>query len=81
MVRDHEQRLALEAAGGGLALLRRVVLEARERLRPGGWLITEMGDTQGDALRRMLAEAGYTDVAVRRDLAGHERMALGRWRP
>lgn len=81
VVRDHEPRLALEASEGGLALLRRVVLEARERLRPGGWLITEMGDTQGDALRRMLAEAGYTDVAVRRDLAGHERMALGRWRP
>lgn len=78
-VRDYEPRLALEAEEDGLALLRRVVDEARERLRPGGWLLMEMGESQGARLTTLLREAGYAEVSIHRDLAGHERMARGRW--
>ena len=47
-------------------------------LKPGGWLLLEHGFAQAAAVREMLADAGFTDVETRRDLAGHERGTGGR---
>lgn len=73
-----EPRSALVAADGGLADLRHLVVTARAHLEPGGWLALEHGAEQGAAVRAALAEAGYRAVASRRDLAGLERVSLGR---
>lgn len=77
-VRDHEPLLALDGHEDGLFFYRRIVREARHRLKPGGRLYFEIGFDQGDALRELLAEAGYKDVAITRDLAGLNRVAEGR---
>ena len=45
-------------------------------LRPGGWLVLEIGADQGDAVERLLVGRGYTDVAIRPDLAGRDRVAV-----
>jgi release factor glutamine methyltransferase len=74
----HEPHEALFAAGDGLAVIRRIASEARAWLRPGGWLVLEIGDRQGSAVRALLARRAYAAVAVRRDLAGRERIAEGR---
>lgn len=77
-VRDHEPLLALDGHEDGLFFYRRIVREARCCLKPGGRLFFEIGFDQGDALRELLTEAGYKDVAITRDLAGLNRVAEGR---
>ena len=46
--------------------------------RPCGWLVLEIGADQGAAVGELLHAAGYADVEIRPDLAGHDRIALAR---
>lgn len=73
-----EPRSALVSSGGGLADLRELVSGAAQHLEPNGWLLLEHGHDQADAVRDMLRQAGFADVATRRDLAGNERATGGR---
>ncbi len=75
----HEPRSALVAADAGLADLHHIIDHAPGYLRRGGWLLLEHGWRQGDGLRQRLRGAGWTAVASRCDLAGHERMTWGCW--
>lgn len=77
-VREYEPRMALDGEADGLAFYRRIVREAGDYLYPGGWLMFEIGMDQGESLRELLGEAGYIDIEIRKDLAGLDRMALGR---
>jgi release factor glutamine methyltransferase len=76
-VRGFEPRLALTGGPDGLAVLRRVVAGARERLRPGGVLAVEMGAGQSEGVKSLFAEAGFSDIAVDKDYGGHERVVSG----
>ena len=76
-VRDHEPRLALDGGPDGLAVYRALLLDAVMVLKPGGGLFLEIGDEQGPALREMLEEYGFKEVAIVRDLAGRDRFATG----
>ncbi len=78
-VREFEPRLALDGGTDGLAAIRRLVPQAWGCLKPGGSLWLEIGNDQGPAVAALLREAGFSRVAVRRDLAGHDRVACG-WR-
>lgn len=78
-VADWEPEIALLAGDDGLDAYRTIVPGAREHLVDGGWLVLEIGADQGEALRAMLTDHGYADVEIRRDLAGHDRIALGRF--
>ncbi|ATJ82087.1 peptide chain release factor N(5)-glutamine methyltransferase [Halomonas beimenensis] len=73
-----EPRSALVAAEAGLADLRHLVTASRRHLASEGWLLLEHGAGQGAAVREALAAAGYREVASRCDLAGLERVSLGR---
>ncbi|MEG1479450.1 MAG: peptide chain release factor N(5)-glutamine methyltransferase [Kiritimatiellia bacterium] len=77
LIRAHEPRLALDGGADGLNLLRQILLDATQVLRPGGRLFFEIGDDQGLSLRRLLDCAGYTDVVIAKDFAGHDRYAEG----
>jgi len=74
-----EPRTALTDENDGLALIRRLVDQATERLVPGGWLWLEHGHDQAATVRELLMTAGFEAVASRRDLAGIERISGGRW--
>ncbi|MBE0487646.1 MAG: peptide chain release factor N(5)-glutamine methyltransferase [Halomonas sp.] len=74
-----EPASALVAGEGGLADLYHLVCAARDYLASDGWLLLEHGAEQGAAVREALVPAGYLEVATRLDLAGHERVTLGRW--
>ncbi len=78
VVREHEPRLALVAGRDGLDVLRRIAAGARSWLEPGGWLLCEIGDGQGEAVRALFAGAGLERVEVGRDYADQERFAQGR---
>jgi release factor glutamine methyltransferase len=79
-VADWEPHRALFAGADGLDDLRRIVSAAPGRLRDGGWLVLEIGADQGVAVAALLRDAGFVDVEVRTDLAGLDRIALGRIR-
>ena len=74
-----EPALALLGGEDGLALYRRLVPQAAARLRPGGWLLCEMGCTQGDGLCRIYREAGFSPQVVE-DLTGRPRIVVGQLR-
>jgi release factor glutamine methyltransferase len=59
-VQRFEPRLALDGGADGLDLVRRVVGAAARVLRPGGWLLTELGGEQDTALGPTLTAAGFS---------------------
>ncbi len=83
-VRDYEPVLALSGAGDatgpdGTALHRRLLAEAPPCLRPGGWLLLEVGQGQAESVAQAALEAGYGEVAVTEDMAGIGRVVSARW--
>ena len=70
-VRDHEPIGALE-------FYRRLVREGKEHVKPGGWMLFEIGCTQAEAVMELLKNGGFLDVYVKKDLAGLERVVGGR---
>jgi len=62
----------------GLSDLRTIVAGAAAHLAPGGWLLLEHGYDQAEAVRALLADAGYLEAQSWRDLAGIERVSGGR---
>ncbi len=77
-VRDFEPKSALVPGETGLEALPVMARTAFSALAPGGWCLVEIGWKQGAAAAAILSEAGFTDVAVRRDLAGCDRVVEGR---
>ncbi|AGA34320.1 Protein-N(5)-glutamine methyltransferase PrmC, methylates polypeptide chain release factors RF1 and RF2 [Thioalkalivibrio nitratireducens DSM 14787] len=73
-----EPRAALVAADRGLADLAVIAAEAREHLRPGGWLLLEHGYTQGPAVRTLLQNRGFQEITTYRDPARLDRVTEGR---
>ena len=73
-----EPAMALSCGADGLDAIRVIVRDAPACLRPGGWLLLEHGWDQGDAVRALLAAAGFVDVATERDLEQRDRVSLGR---
>ena len=76
----HEPAQALVAPPDGLSALRVVICGAPARLVPGGWLLVEHGHDQADAVRELLAHAGFAGLVALRDLAGVPRVAAGQAR-
>lgn len=77
-VRDHEPRMALDGTEDGLYFYRRISGEAGKYLAPGGILAFEIGYDQGGPVRLMMENAGYEEIRVVKDLAGLDRVVLGR---
>lgn len=75
---EHEPGIALFAGGDGLEVVRRLAWGAREWLREGGWLVFEIGATQGAQAAALVEEIGYLEVSVGLDHAGRERIVEGR---
>ncbi|MGN6591777.1 MAG: peptide chain release factor N(5)-glutamine methyltransferase [Terriglobales bacterium] len=73
-VRDHEPRTALLAGLAGTEIYARLIPQAHAALRPGGWLVLELGYDSAPAVRALLAGGGWSRVATRRDEQGWERV-------
>ena len=76
-VRDHEPRMALTDEADGLACYRAIIAGAPKHLTPGGWLMLEIGLTQAQAVRALMAAKGFDAITTRQDLNGHDRVVLG----
>ena len=78
-VRDYEPLLALDGGEDGLAYYRRIAQEAADFIRPGGYLLLEVGDGQSAAVEDLLAQAErLTEVQIRPDLNQIPRVVVAR---
>jgi len=75
-VRDWEPGVALFAGASGFELYDRIVADAPRVLRPGGWLIMELGFGSVDHVRGLLV--GWKNERVEPDLAGIPRVIAAR---
>jgi release factor glutamine methyltransferase len=69
---------ALDGGEDGLRLLSAVVARSTRWLRPGGWLLLELGGDQAVAVARDMHAAGFGEVAVIQDEEGDDRGIQGR---
>jgi release factor glutamine methyltransferase len=76
-VKFHDPFIALDGKEDGLYFYRRIVEESPRYLKKGGKLYFEIGHDQGDDVSRLMKEAGFSDVTVKKDLAGLDRVVFG----
>jgi release factor glutamine methyltransferase len=69
----YEPSLALDGGDEGLDVLRRVVVSAARLLRPAGWLLLEVGGSQGEGLASALGDSGFGNVETWVDEADDPR--------
>jgi release factor glutamine methyltransferase len=74
----HDPALALFSGPDGLDLIRRFIPEAFHRLKPGGWLVLEIGHDQASQVAEILKASGFTDIEVKSDLSGVARFPFAR---
>ena len=81
-VKKWEAYEALVADNNGLAIIEQLLDQARTRLRtPQKFtdlvtpqLVLEIGHNQGEAVKNLCLQYGYTHVTIQQDLAGHDRV-------
>ena len=77
-VREHEPMMALDGKEDGLFFYRKITDASRSYLNPEGWLMFEIGWDQGEAVSDMMKRAGFCEAAVIKDLAGLDRVVIGK---
>lgn len=69
---------ALASGPDGLDDIRRIVAAAPEHLNANGWLLLEHGYDQAERVAELLDAAGFTEIGHAADLAGIQRVTLGK---
>lgn len=75
-VREFEPRIAVFSGVEGMEIYRRLIPQAKAVLRPGGWIVTEIGYSEEAKVRELLA--GWADIQVTPDLQGIPRVVAAR---
>lgn len=73
-----EPRTALASGNDGLDAIRLIISKASDYLKPGGYLLLEHGYNQGSAVRQLMHQSALGEINTLTDLAGHERVTIGR---
>ena len=76
-VKFHDPLLALDGKEDGLFFYRKIIKESLNYLKPNGRLYFEIGHDQGEEVKKLMEEAGFEEVAVKKDLAGLDRVVYG----
>jgi release factor glutamine methyltransferase len=77
-VRDFEPAMALDGSEDGLLFYRRISEGAKHFLNPNGLLFYEIGHNQGEDVKLILQEESYTDIVIKKDLSGLDRVVSAR---
>ena len=75
--RLHDPVIALDGREDGLYYYRRIVRESRSYLEEGGALLFEIGCDQAEAVSGLMSGAGFSEITVKKDLAGLDRVVSG----
>ena len=75
---EHEPKRALDGHEDGLYFYRQIIADAPKFLKPGGWILFEIGYDQGESVPTLLTEAGFTEITVIKDYNGNDRVVRAR---
>lgn len=75
-VREFEPKIAVFSGYDGMEIYRRLIPQAFDHLRPGGWCVAEIGYSEEAKVRELLL--GWADVQVTADLQGIPRVVAAR---
>jgi release factor glutamine methyltransferase len=75
-VREFEPKVAVFSGREGMEIYRRLVPQAHDALSPGGWLVAEIGYSEEQNVRNLLA--GWAEIQVTPDLQGIPRVIAAR---
>jgi release factor glutamine methyltransferase len=69
---------ALASGQDGLDDIRRLVQQAPKHLKKDGYLLLEHGYQQAEAVRSLMAKAGYIEIETHQDIEDRDRVTLGK---
>lgn len=75
-VTEYEPRLALDGGRDGLLYYEKIAKKAGAYLAEDGYLLLEIGMTQGNAVTGVLQQNGFAEIVVKKDYAGHDRFII-----
>ncbi len=78
-VRDHDPHAALDGGADGLDAYREIIGLAAKRMKPGAWLIFEIGYDQREAVLALFDDAGFVEPGASQDLGANDRAVWARW--
>lgn len=71
-----EPAMALDGGADGLDFYRLLTEKYRDAVRPGGWLVLEIGYAQGPAVLALGTACGWVNGSCRKDYGGNDRAVL-----
>ena len=74
----YDPALALFSGPDGLDLIRRFIPEAFQHLKPGGWLVLEIGHDQASQVVEILQTSAFTAIEVQTDMSGIARFPFAK---
>ena len=75
-VRDYEPHMALDGGADGLDFYRLLTTRYQAALRPGGWLVMEIGYAQAADVLALGETHGWANGSCRKDYGGNDRVVL-----
>ena len=76
-IRDFEPMTALDGGVSGIDFYDRYLSDALNILKPGGAVFFEIGENQGELVRKLLFDYGFDSILIEKDYEGHDRYASG----
>lgn len=73
-VRNFDPTLALDGGRDGLSAYGHIIGGAKDRLKPSGTVLLEIGFDQGKSVFALCEDAGFERIELREDINGHPRM-------
>lgn len=73
-VKEHEPMSALDGDADGLTFYKKIIKEANKFLTGNGMIFFEIGCEQGADVSALLAQNGFENIRVHKDLAGLDRV-------
>ena len=77
-VRDYEPSWALDGGKDGLRFYKAIIKYWKALIRPGGYLLFEVGEGQGESVKEMMLTGGFRSVGSKLDTLGVERVIVGK---
>ena len=77
-VRDYEPIWALDGGEDGLRFYKGIIKYWKSLIKPGGYLLFEVGEGQAQAVEEMLQAGGFADTGTRKDTLGIDRVVIGK---
>lgn len=77
-VRDYEPIWALDGGEDGLRFYKSILKYWKSLLKPGGYLLFEVGEGQADEVKEMILAAGFASADTRKDTLNVDRVVFGR---